>query len=71
MSAPEFRRTLEAAAREHGFDCVGIARPDAIPDARERFETFIAAGAHGDMDWLATSANAGAIRARCGATCAR
>jgi epoxyqueuosine reductase len=39
-----------------GFDTLGIARPDAIPQARERFEKFIAEGAHGDMDWLATTA---------------
>lgn len=45
-----------AAAQAHGFDALGIARPDAIPGARERFERFIAQGSHGDMDWLATSA---------------
>lgn len=47
---------MSEAARTHGFDTLGIARPDEIPQARERFETFIAAGAHGDMDWLATTA---------------
>ncbi|NWG24920.1 MAG: tRNA epoxyqueuosine(34) reductase QueG [Pseudorhodoplanes sp.] len=49
-------RALRAEARAHGFDAVGIARPDAIPHARERFEQFIADGGHGDMHWLATSA---------------
>lgn len=39
-----------------GFDTLGIARPDAIPQARERFERFIADGAQGDMDWLVTTA---------------
>jgi epoxyqueuosine reductase len=47
---------LSDAARAHGFDTLGIARPDAIPQARERFEKFIADRAHGDMDWLVTMA---------------
>jgi epoxyqueuosine reductase len=44
------------AAREHGFDVVGISRPDAIPEARERLQRFLAEGAHGDMHWMQTSA---------------
>jgi len=47
---------LIAAARAHGFDTVGIARPDAIPQAQERLRRFLAEGAHGDMDWMATTA---------------
>jgi epoxyqueuosine reductase len=35
---------------------VGIARPDAIPQAQERLLRFLAEGAHGDMDWMATTA---------------
>jgi len=42
-------------AREHGFDAIGVARPDAVPEARERLERFIAEGAHGDMMWLAAN----------------
>jgi epoxyqueuosine reductase len=41
------------AARAHGFDVVGIAAPDAIPQAKERFAAFLGEGQHGDMDWLA------------------
>ncbi|MEA2903579.1 MAG: epoxyqueuosine reductase [Alphaproteobacteria bacterium] len=44
------------AARAQGFDVVGVAKPDSIPLARERLQRFVAAGAHGDMDWLATTA---------------
>jgi epoxyqueuosine reductase len=33
-----------------------VTRPDAIPDAKRHFERFIAQGLHGDMDWLATTA---------------
>ena len=45
-----------AAAREHGFDAVGVTRPDATPLAKPRLEQFLAEGAHGDMDWMATTA---------------
>ncbi len=43
-------------ARAHGFDVVGVTRPDAIPFAAERLRHFLAEGAHGDMDWMATTA---------------
>jgi epoxyqueuosine reductase len=36
-----------------GFDAVGVVQPDAIPQAGKRLAQFLAAGAHGDMDWLA------------------
>jgi epoxyqueuosine reductase len=47
---------LIEAARTHGFDVVGIARPDAIPQAHERLLRFLAEGAHGDMAWMETTA---------------
>jgi len=47
---------LIEAARAHGFDSVGIARPDAIPQAQERLLRFLAEGAHGHMDWMSTTA---------------
>ncbi|HEY5278363.1 MAG TPA: tRNA epoxyqueuosine(34) reductase QueG [Pseudolabrys sp.] len=43
-------------ARAVGFDSVGITRADATPETMERLARFIADGAHGDMDWLATTA---------------
>jgi epoxyqueuosine reductase len=51
------KRALADAARAHGFSAIGIAAPDAIPLAKERLENFLAEGRHGDMDWLATSAD--------------
>jgi epoxyqueuosine reductase len=36
---------------------IGIARPDAIPHAAARLRAFLAAGAHGDMDWMAKNAD--------------
>jgi epoxyqueuosine reductase len=41
------------AAREHGFDTVGVTSPDAAPLAQGRLAQFLAEGAHGDMSWLA------------------
>ena len=43
-------------ARSHGFDVVGIARPDAAPQAKARLEKFLADGAHGDMIWMEATA---------------
>jgi epoxyqueuosine reductase len=34
---------------------VGIVRPDAVPEARVRLEAFLAAGAQGDMGWMAAA----------------
>jgi epoxyqueuosine reductase len=36
-----------------GFDCIGVAAPDSIPEAARHFREFLETGAHGDMDWLA------------------
>ncbi len=36
---------------------VGVTRPDSIPRAAERLREFLAAGAHGDMDWLARNSD--------------
>jgi epoxyqueuosine reductase len=50
------KSALAQAARDHGFDVVGVTRPDAIPQALERLQRFLAEGAHGDMDWMETTA---------------
>jgi epoxyqueuosine reductase len=55
-NAGAIRSALLAAAREQGFDVVGVARPDSIPLAPERLQHFLAEGAHGDMDWMVTTA---------------
>ena len=35
---------------------MGVTRPDAVPEAKERLERFLAEGAHGDMTWMETTA---------------
>jgi epoxyqueuosine reductase len=48
---------LIEAARALGFDAMGIARPDSIPEAAARLRAFLETGAHGDMTWLASNAD--------------
>jgi len=40
-------------ARAEGFDAFGVADPDAAGAAGPRLRAWLAAGHHGDMDWLA------------------
>jgi epoxyqueuosine reductase len=47
------KTALNREARALGFDCLGVAAPDAIPRAAENLRAFLEASAHGDMDWLA------------------
>jgi epoxyqueuosine reductase len=44
------------AARQQGFDVLGVTRPDAAPQAKARLERFLAEGQHGDMAWMARTA---------------
>ncbi|MGB0497736.1 MAG: tRNA epoxyqueuosine(34) reductase QueG [Rubricella sp.] len=43
---------IREKAREIGFASVGFTRPDAIPEAAGRLDTFIAEGHHGTMGWM-------------------
>jgi epoxyqueuosine reductase QueG len=49
------KAALAQEARALGFDCVGVTDPQSIVQAGKYFREFLEAGAHGDMDWLATS----------------
>ncbi len=58
MNEPEqLKAALTERAQALGFDAVGVTRPDAIPEANDRLLRFLAEGAHGDMSWLATTAD--------------
>jgi epoxyqueuosine reductase len=50
------KAALIAEAKAHGFDVAGVAKPDAVPEAKARLERFLADGAHGDMAWMAATA---------------
>jgi epoxyqueuosine reductase len=52
----EIKKALTERAIAHGFDVVGVAPPDAEPEAKARLDRFLADGAHGDMVWMATTA---------------
>jgi epoxyqueuosine reductase len=60
-NAPEepaaIKAALIGAARAQGFDILGVTRPDAIPEAKARLDRFLAEGQHGDMAWMARTAN--------------
>ncbi|MGC2077556.1 MAG: tRNA epoxyqueuosine(34) reductase QueG [Xanthobacteraceae bacterium] len=56
MTQAELKADLQEAARAQGFDAFGVVRPDAIPLAAPRLREFLAAGAHGDMAWMAANA---------------
>ena len=47
------KAALASEARAQGFDCIGVTAPGVLTDAGRHFRDFLAAGAHGDMDWLA------------------
>jgi epoxyqueuosine reductase len=55
LNGDTIKAKLQEAARQRGFDAVGITRPDLIPQAKQYFERFIAEGQHGDMEWLANT----------------
>ncbi|MGJ4880428.1 tRNA epoxyqueuosine(34) reductase QueG [Bradyrhizobium sp. HKCCYLRH1065] len=47
------KAALAAEAQRLGFDVVGITAPVVSAERAAAFERFLAAGQHGDMDWLA------------------
>jgi len=51
------KAALAKAAHEYGFDFVGVAKPDSIPQAAKQLAQFLADGAHGDMEWLQATAD--------------
>jgi epoxyqueuosine reductase len=57
LTGDQLKAALAERARLEGFDVLGIADPDAIPEAGERLAQWLAAGRHGTMEWMATTAN--------------
>ncbi len=44
---------LVARALDEGFSACRLCRPDAVPEAAGRLQTFLGKGYHGQMGWLA------------------
>ena len=53
LSPADLKAALASEAGALGFDCIGITTPGVLTEAGQHFRDFLAAGAHGDMDWLA------------------
>jgi len=53
LSPADLKIALASEARALGFDRIGVTDPDVLADAAMHFRSFLDAGAHGDMDWLA------------------
>jgi epoxyqueuosine reductase len=56
LSKPGFGERLAQKAAELGFCAFGIARADAAPESGARLRQWLADGAHGDMLWMAETA---------------
>jgi epoxyqueuosine reductase len=53
MDPRALKMAVLAAARREGFDDVRVTGPASIPQAPARLAEWLAAGHHGDMDWMA------------------
>jgi epoxyqueuosine reductase len=53
----ELKEELRAEAHALGFQSLRVTTPGAIKDASRHLAEFLDAGRHGDMTWLATTAN--------------
>ena len=63
-AATLLRDRIRDRALALGFDAIGFTEASLGPEARTRLADFLASGAHGEMDWLATrSAQRGDPRA--------
>jgi epoxyqueuosine reductase len=57
-SNPEtLKAFLKAEAEKLGLDALAITHPGAISDKAPHLEAFLNAGRHGDMDWMAATAD--------------
>ena len=52
-AASDIRDKIRAKALALGFDAVGFCAAELGPEARTRLTDFLAAGQHGEMEWLA------------------
>jgi len=55
--AADAKAAIRARARELGFDAVGFAAPDVGAEAKRHLGRYLELGLHGDMDWMARTAD--------------
>ncbi len=55
--ANALKKALQKRAQAAGFDAVGVTTPERVDQAGEGLMQYLAAGHHGDMDWLAATAD--------------
>ncbi len=55
-AADSIREAIRAEARAIGFDAVGFAAAEAKPEVSAALDLWLAEGTHGDMGWMATTA---------------
>ena len=53
----DLSEALKKQAIAEGFSDIGICAPDAIPEAAGRLKSFVDAGYHGQMKWMAERMN--------------
>ncbi|PLX37666.1 MAG: tRNA epoxyqueuosine(34) reductase QueG [Hyphomicrobiales bacterium] len=51
------KERLREKARAYGFDLCRVTSAEAIPKAGDALDAFVAAGHHGSMEWMATTAD--------------
>jgi epoxyqueuosine reductase len=49
---PGLKERLRAEALAEGFAAMGVCRPDSVPEAAGRLRVWLAAGRHGQMQWM-------------------
>jgi epoxyqueuosine reductase len=54
---PDLGQQLREKAEEFGFSAVGFASADCAPESGARLREWLAEGAHGDMIWMAETAD--------------
>ncbi len=56
MTTDDLKARVLAEALDAGFASARVCRPDAVPEVPGRLQTFLQAGHHGQMAWLADRA---------------
>ena len=49
----DIRESIRARALAEGFDVAGFCRPETAQEEKTALADYVAAGTHGDMDWMA------------------